>query len=188
MRATQTVPSGFHLSDSLVFGKALTVRLLVFGFLLLIPGILFFSFSTLILRGEKELSIKFVHPIAALIIVLCTVVIHELVHGAFFWYFSRACPQFGLTALYAYATLPGWYFPRTQYLIICLAPFVLISLSVLAALALVPKHWMDPLFLAGLANFLGSVGDLYVAFWILRKPKDIWVQDLPNGMEVYSRN
>jgi len=73
--------------------------------------------------------------VAVLVILqIIAVVLHEAAHGAFFWYFTRERPVFGLKLPYAaYAAAPDWYLPRSQHLVVGLAPFVLITLAGLAA-------------------------------------------------------
>ena len=60
--------------------------------------------------------------VVALFAFAAYIVLHEAVHGAFMWYFSKRKPHFGISLQYAYAGSES-YFRKTPYLIIALAPF-----------------------------------------------------------------
>jgi len=105
-----------------------------------------------------------------LLISVLMVVVHEGLHGIFFWYFTRQMPRFAFKGAYAYAAAPGWYLPRNQYLITGLAPLVVITLLGLAGLALFPSPWVLPTLLLMSFNASGAVGDLWVALGLLRQP------------------
>jgi hypothetical protein len=53
--------------------------------------------------------------------------IHELIHGVFFWVFTRNRPVFALCLFYAYSAAPNWYIPARQFMIIALGPLVIIG-------------------------------------------------------------
>ena len=113
------------------------------------------------------------------------ILVHELIHGAFFWIFSHSRPIFGLRSGYAYAAAPGWYFPRRQYLIIALAPLVLISILGMALVALVPAGAIVAILVGVVANAAGSVGDIWIAFLVIREPSKIVIEDLGDGFNIY---
>ncbi|MCU0490178.1 MAG: DUF3267 domain-containing protein [Chloroflexaceae bacterium] len=112
------------------------------------------------------------------------VVLHELMHGLFFWLFSRARPHFGFKGWYAYAAAPGWFFPRGQFLVIGLAPLVLITLLGLLLVLVLPGPWLPLPLLVVVMNGAGSVGDLVAAVWLLRQPSSALFQD--NGAAMVS--
>ena len=58
-------------------------------------------------------------------------VVHELIHGLFFWLFTGSAPRYGLGLSYAYAAAPDWYIPRRKYQVTGLAPVVIIGLGCL---------------------------------------------------------
>lgn len=94
-------------------------------------------------------------------------VLHELIHGLFFWIFTRARPKFAFKGLYAYAAAPGWYLPRRQHFVVGLAPFVLISLGSLPAFAFLPPAGVLLVVVCATYNAAGALGDLLVAAWEL---------------------
>lgn len=99
-------------------------------------------------------------------------VAHEAIHGVFFWHYTGTRPHFGFRGAYAFAAAPEWYIPRTPYLITSLAPLVVISLIGIALMLILPIHWVPALFLITALNAAGAVGDLWVAWWLLRCPAD----------------
>lgn len=112
-------------------------------------------------------------------------VLHEALHGVFFWLFSRARPQFGFRGWYAFAAAPGWFFPRRQYLLIALAPLVGISLLCALLLAVAPPTLFVPLLLLAVFNASGAVGDLWVAAMLARRGSDCYALDLGEAVEFY---
>ena len=113
------------------------------------------------------------------------ILVHELIHGAFFWIFSHSRPIFGLRSGYAYAAAPGWYFPRGQYLVIALAPLVLISILGMALVAVLPAGTIVAILVGVVANAAGSVGDIWIAFLVIREPSKIVIEDLGDGFNIY---
>ena len=73
---------------------------------------------------------------------LVMIVLHEGLHGLFFWLFTREKPKFAFKGFYAYAAMPDWYLPKKEYLITALAPLVGITLLGVLGLALLPG-WAD---------------------------------------------
>ena len=123
--------------------------------------------------------------LATVLIIFVTVTIHELVHGFFFWLFSKSRPQFGLGPGYAYAAAPDWFFPKGQYIVIGLAPLVVLTVAGLIAIAIAPLAWLPTLFLAVVFNAGGAIGDMYVCARISLEAPNIWVKDTGDGFEVY---
>jgi len=113
------------------------------------------------------------------------IVIHELIHGFFFWLFTKEKPSFGFKFLCAYAAAPNWYIPRKPYLVITLAPFVLITFIGLILLPVVPMLFLLPLCSIIAANLAGSIGDLFVFCWLLKQPSSLIVQDFGDAMTIY---
>jgi hypothetical protein len=124
--------------------------------------------------------------ISALAGVAVSILLHELVHGAFFWFFTRHRPAFGLRIGYAFAGAPGWYLPRRQHLVVGLAPLVLLSLLGLLLLAALPAGLLAAVLFGGVANAAGAVGDLWVVFLELRERREILVEDLGDRINFYA--
>jgi hypothetical protein len=117
---------------------------------------------------------------------LLMIVLHEAVHGLFFWLFSGRFPQFGFKGYYAFAAMPsGVYLERDRYILTGLAPVILLTLGGLALLPVLPAWTLPTLlfFLAG--NASGSVGDVLVIGWLLSKPPEVLIEDNGAVMTVY---
>ncbi len=137
--------------------------------------------------GVKLEIIGALQAVAVVIgIQIVMVVLHEAAHGAFFWYFTRERPAFGLELPFAaYAAAPDWYLPRRQHLAVGLAPFVLITLVGLALLPVIPAPAVPVLLLIMVTNAAGSIGDFVMVAWLLAQPKGILVQDTGAAITIY---
>jgi hypothetical protein len=113
------------------------------------------------------------------------VVLHEAIHGLFFWLFTRSRPRFAFKLAYAYAAAPDWYIPRNQFLVTTLAPLVLISLAGLLIFAVAPISWLLPTLFVITINAGGAVGDLAVAGWLLTQPPHCLAQDRGDAVTLY---
>ena len=114
------------------------------------------------------------------------IVVHELVHGVFFWIFTRSRPVFGLRGWYAFAAAPGWFLPRGRYLIITLAPFVTLSLLGMLLMAILPVMTAATALIMTAFNATSSVGDLWIAFRLVGQRRPVIVEDLGDGVNFYS--
>ena len=113
------------------------------------------------------------------------IVLHEAVHGVFFWLFTRAVPKFAFKGAYAYAAAPDWYLPKYQYLVTALAPLVLLSLVGVGLMLVVPPGGFVVLLLFLVTNASGAIGDLWVAGWLLRQPDACYANDHGDAVSLY---
>lgn len=187
MQPVKALPASYIHHSSLDL-SSLTAAILLN--LAAVPLLLLFSWAfsqlIIILRDFEpvylitiSLSILFVpwNIAALLFFVLFVTVLHELVHGYFFWYFTRERPHFGLKHGYAFAAAPEWFFPRPKYIIIGLSPLILISIASLL-LAWISNPLAMPYFLLIAAlNAAGSFGDMFVVAWVLRQPPGCLIKD-----------
>jgi hypothetical protein len=114
------------------------------------------------------------------------IVLHEAVHGVFFWLFTRERPVFGFRGLYAFAAAPEWYLPRNQYLVVGMAPLVLITLAGLVLIAFLSDTSLVIALLILAMHAGGAIGDLFVTTWCLRQPATILVRDVGDAMTIYA--
>jgi hypothetical protein len=112
-------------------------------------------------------------------------VLHELVHGLFFFTFTGSRPHFGLKQMYAYACAPDWYIPRNQFLVVGLAPLILITFVGFILLPLLSPNLATYTLFAMAVNASGAIGDLYTVLWILRFPADAFVCDHGEKFMIY---
>jgi hypothetical protein len=131
-------------------------------------------------------SMRWITALLLIGLAVLQLILHELVHGAFFWIFSHQAPAFGFRGWYAFAAAPGWFFPRGQYLTIALAPLILISLFCMLLLASLPAGpALVGILVAASLNAAGSVADLWYALKILAERGPLLVEDLGEGFRIH---
>lgn len=198
-KAVQQLPEGYGLRHTLDLSKNLKLAIVlnlaslvlfvVFGVLfywllsLARPGLIFEGdFMTTGLFDSDSVFLQF---LVVVLVYLGMIVLHEVVHGIFFWIYTSEQPVFGFRGVYAFAAAPTWYLAKGPYLVVGLAPLVLISLVGFIVMLIVPSGWVFPILLFITLNAAGAVGDIYAFFWILSKPEGIWVRDFGDRMQVY---
>ena len=129
--------------------------------------------------SKTLISIKFglSEILLLLLLIILNLVVHELIHGAFFWFITRSKPVFGLSLSYAFVAAPDWYIPKRFYWIIGLAPLILIGLTGLLIIAIGPPSWMLPALVVTGINTGGAVGDIWIIFRLLRTSSTCLVND-----------
>ena len=148
-----------------------------------LEGIRFRDILTITPDGKPSIVLPIVDAVVALVLVM---LIHELVHGVFFWWFAGQRPTFGVKGLYVYAAAPpDVYFPRNQYLIVGIAPLVLLTLFGLLLVVIVPVVAVPILSLFIAFNAAGAAGDLVMAVRLLSYSPDTLMQDNGSGVIVY---
>lgn len=186
--AVKTLPADYtlyhtldlsHWKLMLAMNLAGIVLLFVFGWLFLGAAALLHPeyFMLELQRLARMLSIG-----AFLLTITAVVVLHELCHALFFWWFTRERPKIGFNLMYAYAAAPGWYFPRNQFWLIGAAPLLLITIGGMLWLAAADFLTLPIVVLALTINAAGSVGDMLVIGWLLTQPADALVQD--DGVQI----
>jgi hypothetical protein len=180
--STQTLPTGYIQSAeiNLKKDKRLTILLNVGAFIVFIPMFYLLSGFTALVRPDItnfSVTITFGKMLGALGLTVIVLIIHEIIHGLFFWIFSRGMPVFALRPLYAYAGAPTWFFPKRQYAITALGPLIIIGVVGLLLLLLAPISWtLMTAFLVAL-NTGGAVGDLFVFIRLLKCSPTSFVND-----------
>lgn len=110
--------------------------------------------------------------------------IHELIHGLAFLFWGGK-PFFGAKLPFAlYCGARQQIFPRNYYLVVGLAPLVIITLAALILTLFFPLLASYTLF-ANLSNFSGAVGDVWVATRIAQQPATILVEDTDAGYRAW---
>jgi hypothetical protein len=110
------------------------------------------------------------------------VVLHEAVHGIFIWLFTGDRPVFGFKGWYAYAGAPGWYFRRTPFLVVLLAPFVLVTAAGMVLYLVLPSTAAVVALVVALCNAIGSIGDLYICVRLSALRGSVVLEDRADGM------
>ena len=123
------------------------------------------------LNGQFSSSIDLVGMGVLLLVFVATIIVHELVHGLFFWLFGYKV-SFGLMLpIAAYTMAKNQLIKRIDYLTISLAPFVLINLVCILLLFLKIPIVSDIAVSILIINTSGAVGDLWLAKVIFSSPK-----------------
>ena len=159
-----------------------------------ISGVVFFVFFGLIFSGLvarlgklHEFRFGLLEIGAVFIAIVLTLVLHELTHGLLMRIFG-ARPKYGILwkGLMFYATSPGYAYPRNAYIVIALAPFVLISLLVILGMwALQGTLWVALLGICGTINASGAIGDMWITMMVVRYATQAYVMDERDGTRVF---
>ncbi len=127
-----------------------------------------------------------IFAISMIAVFVAMIIAHELIHGIFFWIFTRRRPKYGLRGWYAFASAPGWFFPRGQYLVIGLAPIGCLSALGLILLALLPADALVVVLFAVIVNAASSIGDLWIALRVTLERRPVVVEDQGDAMYLYA--
>lgn len=132
--------------------------------------------------GWWNLGLTFLFFVGSMVLVI---VAHELCHGAAIRAFGGT-PRYGFGV--AYAVFPYAFattdtrFSRNQFLVVALAPLVLLTLLGLPVMVVFEWPWLAvPLAL----NAGGAVGDIWMALTLLSYPAEVSVVDSETGLKLY---
>ena len=159
------------------------------GLMLAVIGFVVFGVIAAFAAGGS-VELAGLDPIWGIVLVLAGVIVtHELIHGAAMLMFG-ARPTFGAALVQkvmpvVYCTSPGHLFTRGQFMVVALAPAVVLSV---VGVALMPfgnlASWlMIPLAL----NLGGAIGDFWMTGMLLRREPDVLVEDLHEGLRFHYR-
>ncbi len=166
--------------------------LALLSLLLLVIGAIFFGLLTYAaytlqthsnpgIKGGGSLLLWIVINIIGYILILP---IHELVHAAAFVLWGGK-PYFGTKLPYAlYCGAKHQLFHRNQYLVVGLAPLVLITLVGIIFTLISPALASYTIF-ATVGNVSGAAGDVWVVRKLLRRPRSILVEDTEAGYRAW---
>lgn len=156
------------------------ISLVIFGFVFLGLAVSLGKLPTQIAFGLSEIG-------AVLLGVLLAMGLHELTHGLTMQLFG-AKPKYGILwkGLMLYATSPGYAYPRNNFIVIALAPLVVISTLVTIGMWLLQGTlWVPLLALCGIFNASGAVGDMWMTMIVLRYPAKAYVMDERDGLRIF---
>ena len=194
MKPTQTLPGNFELTWTLDLKHNtrlnIILQLVGLGWMFLAGWLLILYLQAIRPDFTGSLKIGFggnlLSMLATLVGVMAvTILLHELVHGLFFWLFSHKHPEFGIGPGYAFAAMPDWFFPKPQYLVIGLGPLVLLTVAGMAICTFISVAWLPVLLSAMVINAGGAIGDMYVCWMIALDAPGIWIKDTGDGFQLY---
>ncbi len=197
MKPIRTLPEAYHPIGS--FDLAKDFRLLAWMNVLglgiyILSGLLFSQIAAWLRPAEAGPALvaglaglgDIPRTLVALVILYAAVILlHEGLHGVFFWIFTHQRPAFALKLTYAYAAAPEWFLPRNLYFVTAVAPLVGISVAGVALFSFVPANWFLPVLAGLIINSGGAAGDLWVAAWLLRQPPTCYANDRGDAITLY---
>jgi hypothetical protein len=112
------------------------------------------------------------------------VFLHEFTHGIFMKYYSGIKPVYGFKAVFAYAGSEAL-FSKRQYVVIALAPVVILGLILAVLNLILPYEWFWAIWIIQMVNVSGAAGDIYVMDMISKMPAETLVRDTGTAMTFY---
>jgi len=174
----------------LEMSKEVVVTLIGMGTLALFAFGFFFTGLYTLFTGKAGFNFDFTSGTILISVALFigTVILHELIHGVFMSKYGGK-PRYGAGIAYI---LPYFYattktaFLRNQFIVIAIAPLIVISLVSIGLMAALPSlvQW---LFIPFVVNASGAVGDLWVIRNVLRYPKHVLLEDQKTGLIIYGK-
>jgi hypothetical protein len=187
VQAVKDLPMNYHLLSTLnLSGKKVVIGLNLAAIpLLFVYGYIFIILINLqhtdspFIAGINGIfaSFSFWELIALLLSIIFMLILHELIHGIFFYLFTHQRPKFALKSGYAFAAAPGWYLPCVKYIIVGLSPFVIISFTSIVLCWVIFPVLIPYLLMIATFNAAGSLGDLIVVGWVLKQPFTTYILD-----------
>ncbi len=167
---------------------AVLILIVPFAYLFYLPVAERFAHPAAVLLQPMGTGLRVLEILFLLLMILFSLVLHELVHALLFFLFSPRHTRItiGISYGFAYAGAPHVLFQKWSYLIIGMGPALLISAACIALLILLPDQAASPIFTVALINASGSVGDYYVTYRVLRAPRGVLVKDTGTKFSVYT--
>jgi hypothetical protein len=198
MHATPTLPFHYEQDSTidLAKDKTLLINLTIASLVLFfVFGGIFTVLASIIspaLPGSGSITISLPTLLLALVVIsaitIFVMVVHEFIHGVFFWLFTRSKPKYGFKGAYAYAAAPDWYIPRNQFLVIGLAPLIVLTLLGLVSLRFLPAPGIFMVIFGMTLNAAGAVGDIFIVGLALRKPASCLFRDIGTSITLYRKH
>jgi len=124
--------------------------------------------------------------ILAVFLYIIYIILHEAIHEYFMNKFSGIKAYYGHTRFCAYAGSDA-YFNKKHYIIISLAPIVILGTVLFIINAIVPQRYFWIIYFVQIGNITGSLGDLYVTYLMSKMPDDTLTQDTGVSMTMHSK-
>ncbi|MDQ2682784.1 MAG: DUF3267 domain-containing protein [Chloroflexota bacterium] len=149
--------------------------------------VFFLGIYSNISASDSTLTIGLGDLVAALLAVNALMIAHEFVHGLVIQRYGGT-PKYGLKMIarvvpVAWCTSPGTRFTRAQFLLVSLAPFVVISIAGAVITGAAPGRSAFPLAFA--VHAAGCIGDLWVVGVAFRQPAGTMFEDRKSGLRFH---
>ncbi len=188
--APESIPDGYqevlHWRVTEKFSRIIGLNIL--GVILFfISGSIFSIFAVSLGKLPSQGKYGLIEIGLALVGIVLTIVLHELIHGLFMRIYG-ATPRYGIlwNEMMFYATSPGYAYRRNNYLVIALAPFVFISILVVLGMWIFQGTlWVVLLGICGTINASGAIGDIWIMVIVLRYAAAALIMDERDGIRVF---
>ena len=164
----------------------------VVGLVLMVAALILFGSAYAAAHGDASVSLSGFGLLAGLAVTLVLtfglMVIHEGVHGLVIRRYG-AMPTFGAAMMgkvmpVFYCTAPDARFTRRQFMVIAMAPSVVVSLACVALITLAPfGGW---LVVPAAIHLAGCIGDFVMTVIVARLSPGTRVEDLKTGMRFHA--
>lgn len=149
--------------------------------LMILLGALLFGFERLeamLTSNDSRVLWWFIfRTVAILFMAAIYIVMHEGIHMALMKLFRKNCAvKFSYKLVYASVGCDAC-FSKIEYLVICIAPLLLLGIVLTVLCVAVPAHWQWPVYIIQVLNLSSAAGDIYIFAILSRMPKDILVRD-----------
>lgn len=188
--STKTLPEGYaQIGEiNLKKNKKLAVTLNIAAFIVFVLIFFLLSSTAALIRPDlinTSGTINLVGLGVGIVLTVILMTVHELIHGFFFWVFTRARPVFAIRLFYAYAGAPDWYIPTRQFMVVALAPLVVIAAVGIALIPLAPLSWVMFIIFFVAMNTGGAMGDILVFTRLLKLSPTSLANDTGDVMTFY---
>lgn len=189
-RYEDTLPNDYEAILTIDATKKKTA--IIFNVLALAVMIIVFIIGILILQNTKDttLDLDLIFLIVFIVLMIAMLIIHELIHGLFYKIYTKQKLTFGMTWSCAFCGVPKIYVYRNVMMITCMAPCVILSLTMILLMIFIPNFFICLLILLLFSlHFGGCVGDIYVFLLLLfkYKDKDILLRDTGPLQTIYKK-
>lgn len=122
---------------------------------------------------------------AGLALVLLILPLHEWIHGLSIAHYGHK-PRYGAKWMVLFATSDNALFRRNEFILIALAPLLVITLGGLVLIAFVPLGIAEWIGLAISVNAAGAIGDIWMAATALRYDVSVLIRDEQDSMRIFA--
>lgn len=191
MRTCLTLPDGYEekeyvnlYADRRIY-RNLNIASFFIGVAVLGVGYLWQGFDALLALLRRGMSAYLLWILLLAAGILAYLALHELTHGLCMRLFSGLRPHFGRKGLLLFAGSDA-YFCRRDYLVTALAPVTLFAVLFALLTVFLEGEWFWLAVGLQLANLGGAVGDYYMTYRALRRPKTALFYDRGFAVTIYT--
>lgn len=187
MKSHSKLPLNYELAYSIDLEKDTKMMLLmnIFSVLLMLPFALgIYIYVQLV--GEFDYTFDLTQMLLVFLSFFIIIFIHELIHGLFFKLGTKEKINYKFHIYAVSASVKGVYFYKKHYLLVGIAPFIIITPILLLAMFLFPTISF-PIYITIALHTAGCIGDFYVFLKVLKYPNDALIEDTGVGMFIYKK-